>query len=93
MRKYSCPVRYSAEVPEVSGYYSILVIIDYESTEIESAYRGDTLVGAAILCNYYLQLFSTDTSIHGSHDPSMEIREDFPGRQCAGILVYSLNFL
>ena len=57
----------------------------------EPPYRGDTLTGRGLLCNYCLQLFSTDTSIHGSHDPSMETREDSPGGQWAGFWVYNLN--
>ena len=44
------------------------------------AYRGDSLAGSAILPHYCLQLFSAhrSTSIHGTHDPSMETREDSP---------------
>ena len=46
-----------------------------------ATYRADSLAGSAILCNYYIQLLSADTSIHGFHDPSMETREDSPGGQ------------
>ena len=42
---------------------------------------------SGFLCNYCLQLFSGDTSIHWSHDPSMETREDSPTHQWAGFWV------
>jgi hypothetical protein len=61
--------------------------VDLQLYVLYYTYMGNTLPGAAILCNYCFQLFSVDTSIHESHDPSMETREDTPGRQFAGFRV------
>ena len=43
--------------------------------------RGDTPAGGAFLGHSCFQLFSARMSIHGSHDPSIETREDSPARQ------------
>jgi hypothetical protein len=64
--------------------------IVFKNTQIKvlheacDAYRRDTLPGGAILCNYYIPQISADISIHESHDPSMETREDSPGGQFVG---------
>ena len=50
-------------------------------------YRGDVLAGGALLCHYYLQLFSADTSIHGTHEPSMKTTEGSPRGEFVKILV------
>jgi hypothetical protein len=64
--------------------FSILnLVLNLVSTH---TYRGDTLQGGGLLCNYCLQLFSADISIHRTHDPSMGNKRRFPRSPVSRIL-------
>jgi hypothetical protein len=53
--------------------------IDYrQSFQVWRAVLGDSLLGRGILYHCCCQFFSSNTSIHGFHDPSKDTREYSP---------------